>query len=236
LKAQAIAARSFAILNRSDARKKGAAYDLENTALFQMYKGSGLVNDSIRKAVEQTRGEILTYHSSPIPAFFHSNCGGQTSRAADVWSKDIPCLQPASCPYGNNGGHFKWSAEISTADLARKLRAAGVRVSDVVQLEAVSRDGSNRILELSIMDGDGNRKHMKGTSFRMAVGPDLIRSTRFDADVKADKAVFNGKGWGHGVGLCQEGACGMALKGFNAFEILRHYYRGVMVEKMKNGD
>ncbi len=234
LKAQAVAARTFAVLNRAEAREKGQPYDLENTALFQMYQGSELVNENIRKAVLETKDEILTFNGKPIEAFFHSNCGGRTSGALDVWSKDQPYLQSVSCPFGNNGEHFRWRSEISIPDMIRKLRSAGLILDDVVKIDVVSRDESHRIQELSIMDGEGSWKKIKGSSFRMALGPDLVRSTRFDAVVGRNKVVFNGKGWGHGVGLCQEGAYGMALKGYGAFDILRYYYRGVILEKMKD--
>jgi stage II sporulation protein D len=235
LKAQAIAARTFAVLNRMEARQKDQPYDLENTALFQMYQGSELINENIRKAVLETKNEILTFDGKPIEAFFHSNCGGHTSGALGVWSHDQPYLQPVACPFGNNGEHFRWRAVISVSDMVRKLRNAGLKIEDVVRIDIVSRDESNRIEELSLMDGDGSWKKMKGSAFRMAVGPDLVRSTRFDATVGRKKVVFNGKGWGHGVGLCQEGAYGMALKGYGAFDILRYYYRGVMLEKLKDG-
>ncbi len=233
LKAQAIAARTFAVLERSTARQKGEPYDLEATAQFQRYQGSDLVNDKIRQAVLETRGRIITYDSKPIEAFFHSNCGGETCGADEVWSKDQPYLRPVACPFGNNGAHFRWKAEIPTRDLVRKLRESGVPVGDIVGLEAAERDESDRVLELSITDADGSVKTMRGSAFRMAVGPDIIRSTRFAAKVGPTSVVFNGKGWGHGVGMCQEGACGMALKGYNAFEILRYYYRGIMIEDMK---
>jgi len=234
LKAQAIAARTFAVLKRGEAREKNEPYDLEGTAQFQMYQGSGLVNEKIMRAVLETEGRIATYDSRPILAFFHSNCGGETCGALDVWSQDKPYLRPVSCPFGNNGAHFKWRAEIPIRDLVCSLRRAGVKIGDIVRLEPLDRDGSNRILKLSLMDADGSRKTMRGAAFRMAVGPDLIRSTRFTAEVGSTKVVFNGKGWGHGVGLCQEGACGMALKGYTAFEILRYYYHGIIVEPMKS--
>ncbi len=233
LKAQAIAARTFAVLKRGEARDKGEPYDLESTAQFQMYQGSGLVNEKINRAVSETQGKIATYDSRPILAFFHSNCGGETCGALDVWSQDKPYLRPVSCPYGNNGPHFRWRAEISIRDLVRSLRGVGVKIGDIVRLEAQERDSSNRILRISLMDADGSRKTIRGTAFRMAVGPDLIRSTRFTAEVGPTKVVFIGKGWGHGVGLCQEGACGMALRGYTAFEILRYYYHGIIVEKMR---
>jgi stage II sporulation protein D len=236
LKAQAIAARTFAVLKRTLAREKNEVYDLENTAQFQMYQGSGLVNEKIRKAVQETQGQIATYDSKPILAFFHSNCGGETCGAADVWGQNQPYLKPVSCPFGNNGTHFRWREEIGIRDLVRQLRVAGIKIGDIVRLEALERDNSDRILKLSIMDSDGSVKTMKGSAFRMAIGPDIIRSTRFTAEVGQNKVIFNGKGWGHGVGLCQEGACGMALKGYNAFEILRYYYHGIMIEKIKDND
>jgi stage II sporulation protein D len=236
LKAQAIAARTFAVLYRMEAREKGQPYDLENTALFQMYQGSELVNENIQKAVMETKNEILTFDGKPIAAFFHSNCGGHTSGAVGVWSQDRPYLRPVSCPFGNNGEHFRWKAEISIADMIRKLRNAGVKIGDVVRIEIISRDEGDRIQELSIMDGDGSWKRIKGSAFRMALGPDLVRSTRFDAEIEGGEVVFNGKGWGHGVGLCQEGAYGMAVKGYGAFDILRYYYRGVILEKLKAED
>ena len=232
LKAQAIAARTFAVLQRMTARERGEPYDLEGTALAQVYQGSDLVNDNIRQAVLETRGRIITYDAKPISAFFHSNCGGETCGAMDVWSQGKPYLRPVSCPFGNNGAHFRWHTEIPVRDLVRKLRAAGVRIGDVAGFTVLDRDDGNRILRLSLLDADGTRRTVKGSSFRMAVGPDLIRSTRFTAEISGDKVVFNGKGWGHGVGLCQEGACGMALKGYGAFDILRYYYRGIMVEKL----
>lgn len=234
LKAQAIAARTFAVLKRTEARAKGQIYDLENTAQFQMYQGSGLVNEKIQQAVRETQGQIATYDSKPISAFFHSNCGGETCGSIDVWGQDKPYLKPIPCPFGNNGTHFRWHAEVGTRDLVRQLREVGIKIADIIRLQALERDVSERIVKLSIMDSDGSIKTMKGSAFRMAVGPDVIRSTRFTAEVGQNKVIFNGKGWGHGVGLCQEGACGMALKGYNAFEILRYYYHGIIVEKMKD--
>ncbi|HVM32049.1 MAG TPA: SpoIID/LytB domain-containing protein, partial [bacterium] len=174
-----------------------------------------------------------TYDGQPIEAFFHSNCGGETSGAMSVWSQDLPYLKPIACDYCRNGDHFRWSAQIPTQDLVRDLRGAGLQIGDVAQLRVLRRDESGRIAVLGVMDADGELKSIKANAFRMAVGPDLIRSTRFEAKVENARVIFNGLGWGHGVGLCQEGACGMAQKGYNAYEIIRHYYRGVLVEKLR---
>jgi stage II sporulation protein D len=233
LKAQAIAARTFALLNRVQARQKKDPYDLENTALFQMYQGMDRVTDTIRQAVLSTRSEILTYGNKPIAAFFHSNCGGRTADSSTVWSQAHPYLRSVPCSFGNHGNHFQWSADVLVSDLVRKLRSAGLKVSDIAGLTVLSRDEGERVLKVAIRDSDGMNKEMKGSSFRMAIGPDVIRSTRFEARVDNSRVHFTGKGWGHGVGLCQEGAFGMAQKGYSAFDILRHYYRGIMVEKME---
>jgi stage II sporulation protein D len=100
-------------------------------------------------------------------------------------------------------------------------------------MTVVERDLSGRIRILSITDADGRKVQVKGSRFRMAVGPDLVKSARFEPEVLSDRVSFTGTGWGHGVGLCQEGAEGMARAGYNAFEILRKYYPGVIKERLK---
>jgi stage II sporulation protein D len=197
-----------------------------------MYQGSDRITPAIQKAVFSTRGEILTYQNKPIAAFFHSNCGGRTADASTVWFQDHPYLRSVPCSFGDHGNHYQWSADVPISDIVRKLRAAGLKVSDLTGLSILSRDEGNRILKLAVRDGDGTQKEMKGSNFRMAMGPDVIRSTRFEARVGNSRVHFTGKGWGHGVGLCQEGAFGMAQKGYSAFDILRHYYHGIVVEKM----
>jgi stage II sporulation protein D len=234
LKAQAIAARTFAVYKQAEAKRKGQPYDLESTASSQMYIGSRLVNQNIQQAVWSTKGEILTYNDQPIMAVFHSNCGGETTGALDVWGRDQPYLKPVSCSFGNHGPHYEWKEEVGISEVTRKLRLAKISIYDIVQISAVDRDDNHRVTKLVLMDGDGSKKTIKGAAFRMALGPDVIRSTRFEAKLEGDKILFGGLGWGHGVGLCQEGACGMAKAGYGAFDILRHYYYGVILDKMKN--
>jgi stage II sporulation protein D len=234
LKAQAIAARTFAFLKMLDARQKGQIYDVENTAFYQVYQGTGKVDDEMKRAVKETRGEILVYRNRPIEAYFHSNCGGRTTDAKDVWGKDQPYLRSVPCDFGNNGAHYRWKASISIREIVRKLKAIGVTLSDVVRISGLDVDGGDRIVNLDILDADGRVHTLKASAFRMAIGPDLVKSTRFNARVEGDQVIFNGKGWGHGVGLCQEGAQGMANQGYSAFDILRHYYLGIMIEKISD--
>ncbi len=234
LKAQAIAARTFAVFNKSETRKKGKPYDLENTAASQMYFGSRLVNDNIRRAVTETAGEILTYRDKPIMAVFHSNCGGETTSAVNVWGMDKPYLQPVNCSFGNDGLHYQWKESLKVSSVVRKLRSANIPIYDIVQIPKVERDEGDRVTKLVLVDGEGHKRKISGAAFRMAVGPDVIRSTRFDVKLRDDKMIFRGLGWGHGVGFCQEGAYGMAQAGYRAFDILRHYYYGVILDRLKN--
>jgi len=232
LKAQALAARTFAILKQSEARRRGAPYDLENTHLYQMYHGTEKVTQPARQAVIETAGEILIHKDSPIQAFFHSNCGGKTSRAGNVWSKDQPYLRSVDCPFCQGGPHFQWKRDVPLGEVARQARAAGIPLAEVLEMKVLERDESGRVVLLSLKDENWSEHRMKGSAFRMAMGTDVIKSTRFDLGLRDGKAYFSGRGWGHGVGLCQEGAWGMALKGSKASEIIRRYYPGVTIERM----
>jgi len=232
LKAQAIAARTFAFLKMVDARAKGQIYDVENNAFYQVYHGTGKVDEEMKRAVRETQGEILVYGNRPIEAYFHSNCGGHTTAAKDVWGKDQPYLRTVACDFGNNGAHYRWKATVPIRDILRKLKTIGVNLSDIIRISGLERDGGDRIVNLDILDADGRVHTLKASAFRMALGPDLVKSTHFNARVDGDRVIFDGKGWGHGVGLCQEGAQGMANQGYGAFDILRHYYQGIMIEKI----
>ncbi len=232
LKAQATASRTFAVMKRAEARAAGKIWDLENHTFYQVYRGSAQAPPSIRKAVLTTRRLVVTWKGKPINALFHSNCGGQTSQAGNVWGGNEPYLQSVVCRFCRNGPHYSWTALLSHGEISRDLRAAGLMVGDLSDLTPLDRDGAGRILKLLAQDADGRRFEIKGSAFRAAIGPDLIRGTRFDVDLTADGFRFKGRGWGHGVGLCQEGACGMALAGYNAKEILRKYYPGTLVESL----
>jgi stage II sporulation protein D len=198
-----------------------------------MYLGTEKVTPLVRQAVVATAGEVLLHQGSPIQAFFHSNCGGRTSRAGNVWAKDQPYLRSVDCPYCSSGSHYQWKREVPTVEAAKKLRAAGVALADIMGLSVQERDESSRVVRVLVKDENGVDHRVKGSTFRMALGTDLIKSTRFDVGTRDGKLLFSGRGWGHGVGLCQEGALGMALKGHKAGEIIRRYYQGISIERLR---
>lgn len=232
LKAQAIAARTFALVKRAEARQADRSWDLENHALFQVYKGSTDAGENIRRAVRETEGKILTWDGQPIQAFYHSNCGGETCRASDVWGSDLPYLRAVSCRYCRSGPHYEWSSVVPVESMSKKLREAHVWIGEVASINPLERDASGRVLRVEILDTENHRKVLRGNEFRNAVGADLLRCTRFNVESTQEGFRLSGKGWGHGVGMCQEGAYGMALAGFRAQEILRKYYPGTLIENM----
>lgn len=232
LKAQAIAARTFALKKREEARADHRPWDLENHALFQVYKGSGDACENMRNAVSSCKGKVLTWGGKLINAFYHSNCGGQTCRASDVWGTDLPYLQSVECRYCESGPHYRWSTIVSTMDVSRKLREAHIWIGDVAQILPLEEDDSGRVSKVALVDTEGHRKEMKGNVFRNALGADVLRCTRLRVELQSEGFQFHGRGWGHGVGMCQEGACGMAQAGFRASEILRKYYPGALIESM----
>ena len=234
LKAQAIASRTFAVYRKRVSAEQDSHYDLDNTSFSQNYKGSRGIGESVKKAVLETKGEIMTYRGTPILAPFHANCGGRTCGAGNVWGENKPYLRSVDCEFGNSGAHWQWKAEISEKDLTEKLREAGFNNGLIQDIKPLERDESGRVSEISLQTTDDRfSAHLKTSKFRLAVGPDWIKSTRFEVRREGEHFLFTGKGWGHGVGLCQEGACGMASRGYRAFEILRHYYNGIILEDLK---
>ena len=232
LKAQAVVARSYAVANRDRFGKEG--YDLCATAACQVYEGVQSEKPSTDKAVDATRGQVLTFKDKPVSAVFHSCCGGRTDDAKDVWrSGPIPYLRGVrarwcrqECPF------YQWKADISDDDLSRRLRAAGHDVGRVQSLRIVSRTGAGRAYEVRVI-GSSAAATLQANAFRLIVGSRLLRSTFWTGlSVSGHVWRFNGKGWGHGVGLCQWCAKITAGQGYKYKEILTYFYRNTKVKEL----
>jgi len=177
----------------------------------------------IEKAVEETRGIILMYGGVPCEAVFHSTCAGHTEAASDVWVGNVPYLQGVECPYCAHSPYAKpETVTIPLSKVSASLGSLGVSVpaskitSDTIAVSQVSPTG--RIKQVVV-----NGETIRGLEFRMALG---LRSTNLSWSIKGQNAVFQVKGYGHGVGMCQYGADGMARQGRTFKEILAYYYRG----------
>ncbi|MDD5066016.1 MAG: SpoIID/LytB domain-containing protein [bacterium] len=226
IKAQAVAARTFAeyFIRKSQSNP----YDLTDNTFSQVYKGIMPEKESFCKAMEETKDEILVFQDEPIQAFFHSTCGGHTEDALKVWGKHLAYLTGVPCSYCRDSIHYSWEARFSEAELLDKLKGYGLeRIRNIVP-EKMSSSG--RWVSVKIM---GLRKSiiLPGNNFRILLGIEKLKSTKFRITKERDGFLIKGKGWGHGAGLCQWGAKTMAEKGYKYYQILRYYYRGTKIKK-----
>lgn len=216
LKAQAVAARSYALheSNRSGNR----LYDLESTTASQVYKGIKSETRSTHEAVNSTEGQVLTYGGKPILAVFHSSSGGHTENVEDVWSRPLPYLKSV-VDYDHTAPVYEWQKALSGREIGYRLGNVGSVRSIIPQ--QVTPQG--RIKRLKVV-GDQGSKTISGQTFRKALD---LRSTLFQVDGNTQRFIISGRGFGHGIGLSQWGANYLATQGANYRQILGHYYQNV---------
>lgn len=226
LKAQAVASRTYAMRFINPAKD----YDVTNGVEMQVYNGATNVNSRIIEAVNSTRGEVLKYKSRLIMAFFHANCGGHTASSKAAWGEDvIKPLYGVADPFCKPSGNSRWELFISSSDLLRFIQAQGSTALKVTGFKIRQKDRSGRAASFSAST-DAGSVTVKASDLRKRFGNRELRST-FITRVSPVKGGYElaGRGWGHGVGLCQDGAKYMAYKGRPYTKILRHYYPGAAI-------
>ncbi len=226
IKAQVIAARTYAIYQRRT--RSGEVYDVDSGVSDQVYGGIGKEDARSRRAVEETRGELVHDQGTPVFSVYSACCGGKTESAEYMWAGAFPHLRSVECTYCLDSPHFLWNYSIEGNQLAAALGMASL--SRVVELEIEERSPSRRVLSLTLR-GEGTGRQVSGKDFRRLLGYDQLRSTNFIVKEKDGTFLFSGLGWGHGVGFCQWGAKGMAEAGADYRTILKYYYHGVEVGK-----
>lgn len=232
IKAQSVAARSFALASRG--RHASEGYDLCTTTHCQLYTGTAAEKSASNAAIKATRGEVLTYGGKPIEALFHTDSGGMTENSEDVWGSHVPYLRAAKDTPTKT---MPWTKTISRADLERKLAAKGHDIGKVRSIAlsplaigraAKDRTASGRVKTMTVKGTKGTVT-LSGTTWRSLLG---LKSTLFDAKLTKDAVTFTGYGSGHGLGISQWGAERMAAKGASYAEILHHYYTGTTLQQM----
>jgi stage II sporulation protein D len=228
LKAQAVAARTFGL--RRMVFRQGEDFDVSVGTLDQVYSGIAKVGDQVRAAVEKTDGEVLTYGNIPAETLFHSCCGGRTRSAEEVFGSKRAYLVAVQDPDCRDCPHAQWKAELTLGQLSEMLIKAGkinARIDDV--REATSSGGRPGIE----MSGDQGRQSLFVTreQLRGLLGSILL-SGRFSWQLERGTIRFQGRGYGHGVGMCQWGARGMAVRGQDYRAILKRYYPGCRLRKL----
>ncbi len=236
LKSQAVAARTYAIFQMQEAgtsRFKNAKppFDLDSSVKDQVYEGANQERYRAMQAVNETKGMILTYGGEPIKAFYHSTCGGRTERPEKVWGKKIPYMSSVTCGFCNSSPRYKWSYEISTSVLSRKMEALGLIKGIIKNFSEFKKNSIGRVDQVTILTDVGTYQ-VSGVKLRDVVGAVNVMSTDFKLVASAGITVFAGHGSGHGVGMCQWGAKTMGEKGHDYTQILSHYYPKAKLKKM----
>jgi stage II sporulation protein D len=222
LKAQAVVARTYALYQAKENTTKD--YDLTSDIYSQVYGGRSSEKYRTNKAVNLTLGEYLIYNGKIFPTYYHATCGGHTEDASKLWNINIPPLKGVECDFCSKSPHLYWKRNLRLNDIQIKLIKSGKKIAPIKAINILKRNESGRIDRMEIVDRRNSKIYLSGKEFRMIVGPNIIKSTNFTVSIRGYYADFKGKGWGHGVGLCQWGAKSMAECGFKYDEILKYYY------------
>lgn len=232
LKAQAVASRTFA-LTKMIARRD-LEYDVSSGMMSQVYAGKQIENERTNQAVDATRGEVLLYNGKIFPGYFHSTCGGATTAADLVWKvKPHPALTGVDCQYCQRSPHYKWQAVVTPAEIKEKLAKQEMPVSEVLAIRMDKVDRTGRAHKF-VITSTWAEKTVDADGFRVWVDPMRLKSnliTKISTN-DAGAFVFKGKGWGHGVGMCQYGMKYLGELGYNYKDILGVYYPAATVTRL----
>lgn len=224
LKAQAVAARTYALYQVRVSR--GREYDVHSGTRSQVYGGSTNERRRTNQAVQDTRGQVLAYMGKVFPAYFHATCAGRTAGARELWSIDLaPISGGVECGYCRYSPHFGWKISLPLSDLEEELAQHDRPVGRILTVEPLTQTPSGRVGRIRFTGTEGEAE-VAAKDFRVWVGGDKIRSTSFEFTLKDDRILIEGRGWGHGVGLCHWGTLGQALLGRKYRDILSFYYPG----------
>lgn len=226
LKSQAIIARTYAL----KANSKGQV--LSDNESTQSYKSNDQLRslwessydtyfNKVKGAVDSTRGMYLTYNGNYIEAVYHSTSNGRTESSSNVWGNSYPYLVSVDSPYDSGNPSFLKSVSFSYSDISLKLDV--IVTSDTI-FNINGKTSGDRVSSISV--GEVN---FTGVEFRNKLG---LRSADFDIEKNEDSVIITTRGYGHGVGMSQYGANGMAKAGYGFRDILLHYYPGVSISRL----
>jgi len=239
IEAQAIVSRSFAV--HEALRRKNKDYDLTDDTFSQVYGGRSSERWRTTRAVEATKGKVLEYKGQVLPAYFHSCCGGHTQDVSRAWGAPPALvdargrsgpLKGAKCSWCRWTPYFRWQARVEKQDILKGLKDEGYYLKSIDAITGGPRDVSGRLKYVRIRSRN-KWIEVATEDFRSAIGKRILRSANFKIRKRRRYYIFNGYGWGHGVGMCQWGAFGLSLKKWSAERILARYYPGAKIADMK---
>lgn len=230
LKAQAIVARTYALTERL--KNKDKIYHIRDNIMNQVYGGKGSETETTTMAVDLTKNEVIYYKDNIATVFYHSICGGHTEDARNVWSDvNFPYLRGVRCNYDKDAPGYNWDFRISLEDVNSIIPGEGDK-DEIVKVKLTKVTPRGRVLSLGFIKRYGHSLIITANELRRLLSYNKIKSTWFNIRRYGGELVFKGKGVGHGVGLCQWGARGMALKGYNFKDIIRHYFPNTYIKQL----
>ncbi|HEY9706707.1 MAG TPA: SpoIID/LytB domain-containing protein [Oculatellaceae cyanobacterium] len=221
LKAQAVAARSYALHKR--ATSGNSVYDVGDTTKWQVYKGLETEGQGTLLAVDATAGQVMTYSGQIILAVFHASSGGHTENVEDIWTGNYPYLRGVA-DYDMGSPGYEWTKNFSRTELSNRISGVG----NVISMTPERTTNNGRVITM-IVKGDRASRRISGNALRSALG---VRSTLFVVNPTDKGFQLQGRGYGHGIGLSQWGARNLAQKGINYQQIVTHYYQNATLARI----
>ncbi len=256
-KVQTIAARTYALQQRDRSRANGRDFDIESTTADQVYAGL-TANQTAIRAAETTRGLILTYKGDYLRAYYSSTCGGRSASAAQIWPTGRGFEYNLATPIQARprvhaceaSPLFRWEVKRTAEELGERLRAWGARAGSSARhlgtLRSVRAVREERLTDrpsrFEVVDVTGRRVELSAEELRIACNTAtprrptppreaLVRSGDMEVDIRGDAVTIRGRGFGHGVGMCQYCAKGFADQGQTYESMLTLFYPGAMLER-----
>lgn len=230
LKAQAVASRTY-VLKKEESSNND--YDVVDTTSNQVYIDYDEMKEKwqnnydtylskIKKAVQETKGEVILYNNNLIDAMFFSTSNGYTENSKDVFSNSVPYLVSVESGWDKEESPvFSSTKEVSKSEFLFNL---GLDANDSINISNIEKTNTGRVKTITI-----NNKKFESSKIRNVFN---LRSTSFEIKITDDKVIFNVNGYGHGVGMSQYGANGMAKNGYKYNDILTHYYKNCDIKKI----
>ena len=233
VKAQAVAARTYALRQRKRHAKEG--FDVCATTHCQQYGGVAVERAAANQAVKATSGEVLESHGALVDALFHTDSGGMTENSEDVWGSRIDCLRAAKEVRTET---YPWEKNITVQKFSELLAKRGKNIGTLKKIElspikigkaAKDRTVSGRVKQVTFV-GKNGKASITGNDLRSMLG---LKSTLFGMTMNRNVLFIKGYGWGHGLGMSQHGAKAYAdSEHYDYKQILQHYYRGAELKKL----
>jgi len=230
LKAQSVAARTYALRHSGSQVRRG--FDMFDDNRSQVYAGVQSEDDLSDRAIRETAGVIASFEGEPIWALYSSTCGGLTEGFRYAFGgPSPPYLEGGASCFDQQSRYYRWSRVLSPQDL-RSALSGRPDIGRPEDIRLVNRSPTGRLTQVEIV-GSRGRVALSGPQFRSlldlrSTAVDVVR-IEHDSQGAISSVEIQGRGWGHGVGLCQMGAVHLAGRGFGYAEILRHYYQGIDV-------